>query len=226
MRHKNTYIRHLKSLNNNFSAYTPETAYWFGFLMADGNINQYGKLQVMTSTEIQPHIEKLANFISSDIIVRSYTANTRCHFQINHPELSMNLFSLGMMPRKTYEILQIPEVFQNELLIHHYIRGYFDGDGWISICASYNKQYNKYYPKYVLGICSYHKKTLENIQRHLPVVSRVIKKKNQHLYELLVTKRNDVLTIYNWLYQDSHEDTRLLQKYNKFQKILNVANIK
>jgi hypothetical protein len=55
----------------------------------------------------------------------------RCSLIINSQHFCKDLLALGVPPRKTF-ILTFPTEEQvPEYLMHHFIRGYFDGDGYV-----------------------------------------------------------------------------------------------
>lgn len=125
---------------------TEEKAYWLGFIYADGNVylNEKDRRSVFNfnlkgSDEYM--IEKLKKCISytGPIFTKKYKNpkyNSAKGINVGNKELCINLINLGCVPRKSC-IIKFPtykQVPQN--LYHHFLRGYFDGDGSVGIYST------------------------------------------------------------------------------------------
>lgn len=115
---------------------TEEKAYWLGFLYADGSIYKdkkgYYRFELGLKESDIKHIEKFKNFIESkhEIKYREKTKSNRISFIDN--KFCLDLIKLGCIEKKSL-ILKFPTKEQvPEYLINHFIRGYFDGDGYMS----------------------------------------------------------------------------------------------
>lgn len=109
---------------------TESKAYWFGFLMADGGVYD-NRLTLGLANRDKPHIEWFAKALSFDkpnITECRKTKSSR--LIISCKAMIEDLEKHGCVKRKTYN-MTFPTTIPNDL-IHHFIRGYFDGDG----CAS------------------------------------------------------------------------------------------
>lgn len=100
----------------------------------------------------------------------------------------------------------------DEKYINSFIRGYFDGDGCITI-----KNDNSI----VVSICCNSKLFLENLQEKLQnnnIFSRILTEKRKHnnLYVLYLKGRKNQLNFKNYIYNNY---MRLKRKYDKFMKI-------
>ena len=113
-----------------------EKAYWLGFIFADGYISssplrtgvkKIYQFELSLGIQDIEHLNKFKDFIGyeKDIILD----NHRCRFAVANKHLWESLNSLGCTPNKSLS-LQFPII--EEILIPHFIRGYFDGDGCIS----------------------------------------------------------------------------------------------
>lgn len=121
-----------------------DKAYWLGFIAADGCvIDTKGKrcLQIELSSKDRGHLEKLKSAIKYDGPIHYNRKHYLTHngktdvflcdlLQINHTGLVRDLISHGITPRKS-KTLQPPKI--RKKLVRHWIRGYFDGDGSVSI---------------------------------------------------------------------------------------------
>ena len=121
-----------------------EASYWLGFLFADGNISSTGnRLEVRLSIKDLSHLEKFRNFLKLSTEIRTGTCNGNgfCHLSIRNEHLWNSLNKLGCHPQKSL-ILEFPKIDifigNKKELIKHFIRGYVDGDG----CLSLYKQSN------------------------------------------------------------------------------------
>jgi hypothetical protein len=120
---------------------TEEKAYWLGFIFADGYVsNKEFTFELGLKASDVGHLHKFNRFIECvdnnikyhpkitiDKIYDSYRWNIR------NEKLWNALNSYGCTPNKSL-ILKFPniEIFKDKLLIRHFIRGYWDGDGCIS----------------------------------------------------------------------------------------------
>ena len=112
---------------------TEEKAYWLGFLYADGSVgSKEHKIELGLAEQDLKQIEKFRDFIgiNNKISYRPTTKSYRYSFRSEF--CKEDLIKQGCMPKKSL-ILKFPtedQVPQN--LIRHFIRGYFDGDGWFT----------------------------------------------------------------------------------------------
>jgi hypothetical protein len=111
-----------------------EKAYVVGFLAADGNLHRPNNRSWMVSVHLARkdygHLRKLVDIISPESTVRPTKAGM-VQFSLGDEELGEQLYSHGIVPRKT-GVLAPPSDLPVDLE-PHYIRGYFDGDGYVGI---------------------------------------------------------------------------------------------
>lgn len=118
---------------------TEEKAYWLGFLYADGYIRERdsgNSLEMKLSVKDKHHLELFRkNIESNHVIVDGYNnvkykgGISRSHMSslaIYSKQLVKSIKSQGFHSRKTFTI-ENPKI--DNCLVHHFIRGYFDGDG-------------------------------------------------------------------------------------------------
>lgn len=109
---------------------TEEKAYWLGFFMADGCVNIKANRLQLGLAETEP-LEKFKKAIKSNQEIKTYTrkdGHISYRFDITSKKMCNDLIKHGCIPNKTH-ILKFPDIKSE--LIHHLIRGYFDGDGCI-----------------------------------------------------------------------------------------------
>lgn len=111
-------------------------AYWWGFLYADGHT--YNRSLVLAlATKDKEHLKRFKKFLNSGhpIKVRYVTAQGKVHpiavLFVTNENLINRLRQLGITTNRTtfeWSISQLPSHLK-----HHWIRGFIDGDGSISI---------------------------------------------------------------------------------------------
>lgn len=136
-----TQINRTHALNDKYfdSIDTQEKAYWLGFIWADGSISQTSKrssgpnrLRITQKWTERGHLETFRDTIGSDYeLVRIPHAGNHdtAQLDINCRPLCAALQKLGYGP-KTVRI-HVPDL--KPKLIPHFMRGYFDGDGGLSL---------------------------------------------------------------------------------------------
>lgn len=117
-----------------FSRITPESAYWIGFLMADGSIAG-NAIRLELAVKDISHIEKFRTFLKSEhkiaiqSRVRKYNNAKKKYitglFIVCSDRLSEDLGKLGVVPRKTFTATVAPPLAMSP----DFWRGVIDGDG-------------------------------------------------------------------------------------------------
>jgi len=113
---------------------TEEKAYWLGFIFADGNLAP-NKLTIRLSKKDEDLLYSFVKAIRYDGPVKQEKKTTNqkkdaetAVVQINCTEMVRDL-SLYIPIGKKSDIIQVPNIDQR--LLNHFIRGYFDGDGYV-----------------------------------------------------------------------------------------------
>lgn len=185
---------------------TEDKAYFLGFLFADGcNFKKESKVALTSHIRDEYIIKKLMKCLRLD--KPPQYRNKYCRLQINSPEICKDLENLGCVPRKTFK-LKFPKIKKN--IRHHFIRGYFDGDG----CISYTKGSNRLN----FSICST-EIFLRQIQKifiqEIGLNKTKIKTINSNCIKLLRYSGNiNCVKIKDYLYKNS--SIYLKRKYDKF----------
>ncbi len=114
-----------------FDAYTAESCYWAGFLMADGcSLTKRATISVHLARKDRDHLERLMNCIKFTGRIEDCKDGS-CRLSINgswYPVSLQTHFSL--YPRKTLTCEYPPNLPPE--MDRHFIRGLLDGDG--SVC--------------------------------------------------------------------------------------------
>lgn len=177
-------------------------AYWLGFLYADGCVfksknNITNHVSIKLSSKDKKHLElfKRDFELPHEITVKSVRSFNKvfeyAQIRISSKEMVNDLIKLGCFPNKTFT-LQFPDIEKE--LVHHFMRGYFDGDGSI-----YNGKQKNWY---ILGnydfLKEYQKKLIEEADLNK---IKIHKKKN--IYSLSYGGNLNINKIYNFLYNNS-----------------------
>ena len=127
--------QNLPQMNENFfdEIDNEEKSYWLGFLYADGSISssQNGIELSLKSSDIH-HLKKFSkslDFQNKHI----YQDDIRCRLNFCNKHMHNKLIELGCTPKKSLTLV-FPTAEQVPLdLIHHFVRGYIDGDGSVMV---------------------------------------------------------------------------------------------
>lgn len=118
---------------------TQEKAYFLGILYADGyNNTDRNTVALSLKEDDKTILERLNNLLQPTkplqyIHVKGENKNNQYRLVIANKHISKRLADIGLTKAKTFSIT-FPEWIDKKL-IHHFIRGYFDGDGWVGDMA-------------------------------------------------------------------------------------------
>jgi hypothetical protein len=181
------------------------SAYFLGLLYADGT-NSTGKTEIKLALHNQDvHIlEHYKNILqpTKPLYFEEGKGNRGDVYKlvINSKKLSYRLSELGVVPAKTFK-LKFPN-FISENLIHHFIRGYFDGDG--------NIHYNKSCKQLMFSITSteefllsLQKILMDNCLLNKVKLSTRHPERKNNIRQLTYCGNNSVRRLYEWLYKDA-----------------------
>lgn len=207
---------------------TEEKAYWLGFLMSDGYNHEDRKAVSLRLQDTDLEIlEKLRLFLETDAPIKfydrqKYNKNNKnvCDMTVNSVHLSQQLASLGCVQKKTY-VLEFPTCVPNYLL-NHFIRGYFDGDGCISVRPRLNRR-RSYGTCMVVQftICG-RKEFLEVLQNKIVENTKIHKNtlksvSNNFAQRIHYSGRNVVKRIMDYLYKDA--TVYMKRKHDKYLEL-------
>lgn len=200
---------------------TKEKAYWLGFLAADGNLHK-GKIRIHLHKKDKEHLEKFRSFLMSNHPI--YPTNKKKNYNQNgiticSKKMCNDLENLGIVEKKSL-ILDFPNKVPNNL-ISHFIRGYFDGDGYFG----FHFRKDKYLAGSVsitstLSFCS----RLSDILKDNLDINTYIRKR--HKNRATTTRMMDfggnkqVLRFLDWIYKDAN--VFLDRKYDRYVKFSHI----
>lgn len=139
-----------------------EKAYWLGFMMGDGyitksasnsNIKRFG---ISVKNDDKRHLEKFLDAINGNMPIHTYEVKTSgykigtkyCRVIISDNAFAENIIKQGCVENKS-NILEPPNI--DKSLRKHWIRGYMDANGSISISKMKNSKYGKMFKIRFIG---------------------------------------------------------------------------
>lgn len=118
---------------NAFNVITEESAYWVGFLMADGNVSyRHGnspEISLVLQARDKEHLIKFRSFLKSEHALINIHKCNSIRFSIRSKTLVANLKRYNVVPCKSFTACA-PSVL---MLNRHFWRGVIDGDGSIGV---------------------------------------------------------------------------------------------
>lgn len=194
-----------------------DKAYFLGLIYADGyvtkNSNTFGIGLKYTDSYI---LQKFISFIEYQGFIRIEKAKidkrgmnySEFHsISFSSPILRKDLYDKGVKPEKTY-YCDFPKDKIPDSLVHHFIRGFFDGDGCI-----YNNK-GQIVVKF-LGTQNMIENISDIVYKEIGIKRRnVRKRKNNIFYDIIYDGNKITKKIYNWLYKDA--TLFLIRKKDKF----------
>ena len=217
---KERLIRHRK-YEFNFSFFnkidTEEKAYWLGFLYADGCITDTSiKLELQSRDE--GHLQKLLNSVSANttkIIKRKDGIKSSLVF-LRSKEMVADLTNNGCTKRKTFKIRFPKKDIVPKELRHHFMRGYFDGDG----CIHQRKKRTGVNTFSIIGntsfVKSYKKELFLGIKKKNDV--KIYDTPTEDIKGFYIGGNKQIEKVYNFLYKNA--TVFLERKKEKFEVII------
>lgn len=194
---------------------TQEKAYLLGLFYADGNI---GENQTQCRIELKLEDKDLIFYLQElfPFFYVHYDRGTKIELGNYQKALKEDLIINGCLPRKSFENkenIHIPNI--SKLLIRHFIRGYFDGNGGCTLSCSKGKTQKRIY------IYSVSIQFLEEVKVELEnnnIISEISVANNVGKLTIIT---NSYTNFYSYLYVDS---TVLMdRKISKFNQILSTS---
>ena len=210
--------------SNYFKTWSNETAYWLGFLYADGSVHvsdRTSRVFFALKCIDNQSVVNLANALQSNYKI-SYFSNhhgfskTSCmiRHQIPDRDMANDLIQLGCVPNKSKHGLIWPDSLPSEMS-SHFIRGFFDGDGSLSFSSPKSAYYLDFYgpESFLSSIRSeiIHKASIE------PRGSSTQKRQNCSRISFGGTLLP--MAVLQWMYTNSTPATRLFRKYSLFRQL-------
>lgn len=193
-----------------------ESAYWLGFLYADGSVKRdKNEISLVLQEQDLDSVIAFKNFVGNknSIFEKEKMCKDGIHkyygYSFSSNEVKQNLCNLGCVPVKT-SILKFPTIQQvPDYFIYDFVRGYIDGDGYIQFDFGQSR-----YRIIILGTYDFLSGLVKrlNIQEY----SNIYKREAAHIYALEIGHKNFVYEFLNRLYGKS--TVHLERKYKVYMQ--------
>lgn len=218
----------------NIEAFTniqsPEIAYILGFLWADGHVRKIGNSYITSVHIIKDDMDKLLPVFREAGVWAVYNSQSKgrkpqTHIKYSSKPFGEYLDSLSYLDKSKASackvLLTVPEHLK-----HYWFRGYFDGDGcvslykgkypWVTFSGSYNQDYT-----FLIGLLNTLKIPFKYNQ--IERVSKVTGNKSSSS-SIRFKQRDDVKKFYEYIYQG--QIFGLFRKQEKFIEAYKEGQVK
>lgn len=192
---------------------TEEKAYWLGFIAADGNVSKTMKnMRINLNIRDKEHLEKFRQSICGNQPIKENIRgkNYSVYIDMNSKKICEDLQKYGITPNKSLT-LDVAFNLIPQALIHHFIRGYFDGDGSINLYT--RPPY--FYEEWELSFIST-KKMLLFFQKEFGIFHKLYTCGNN--YRFGYRSKKDIEKAIHYMYEDA--TIYLDRKYEKVLRFL------
>ncbi|PEE06778.1 LAGLIDADG family homing endonuclease [Bacillus pseudomycoides] len=171
-----------------FKRWSNTMAYILGFFIADGVITKDNQT-VSISQKESAILEDIKIKLNSNQLLYKNKNTGVYMLNLNSKIMKNDLINLhGIMPCKSYDV-QFP--FVPKEYLHHFIRGYFDGDGYVN--------YPTYTVSFVGGSHSF-MNSLNEVLHEQNFKPNLVNKKSH--YRVILSGRRTIKLFSNWIYKD------------------------
>ena len=218
------------TLNENYfeTIDTEHKAYWLGFIAADGCITKTNYFAI--SLKDEDILLKFKNDLeyTGEVYNPQYNKGENIYSRINFSskKLCDDLRKLGIYENKSLTYNKLPNIPDN--LMHHFIRGYFDGDGSINRSGSWtyhskikNTYSDHYYIRYKVCIIATYDfcVNLNNyIKDKINYNGKIRKHNKSEMYYYNIYDKKALKNFYEYIYKDA--TIYLNRKYNIWKDFL------
>lgn len=209
-----------------FELNTPNSNWLTGLLAADGHVQvdkgffllglQERDVQTLKSvksilnTDRPLYYRKPGKFTKGD---KTYSRAGQYTLQVNSRQMVTWLIQCGFTRHKSHELIWSEEFFDGPFL-NHFVRGYLDGDGSISLTEVGDWRFRTPVVTFtgthhfIRGLQSAINKTLDLERGHIQY--------HEVYCQLCYTGPHSTMRLLEWLYSESTEDNRMSRKYDKY----------
>lgn len=107
-----------------FENITDDSAYWLGFLLADGNVSK-NTVCINLKTSDTKHLEKFRDFVGGNQVISVSKDPRVSRYAFGSKKITADLAKWWIVPAKSYIAKPHPDLLMNR----HFWRGLVDGDG-------------------------------------------------------------------------------------------------
>jgi len=203
---------------------TQEKAYFLGFLYADGCFSeQDNRILIDLNIKDEEILNKFSKLLNSNYPLMHVDKKLNgkifksCVFHVRDEYFSERCRELGVTPRKSLTLKFPTEDQLPSFLIRHFIRGYFDGDGGITIT---NRKNNKSYTVHILSTHEFINKIKSIINLHIGEFGTITQHHQTKELSIFQASGNiNSMNFLKWIYDGA--TIFLNRKYKIYQELLN-----
>jgi len=204
-----------------FKVFTEESCYILGFIAADGHVSKTrNRLSIGVNKRDRDRLEFIKNELSAGVTITEYRPTDSVKISIGCKTIKSNLIDLGFGELKQ----NIHYIFKKIPVKHHndFIRGFFDGDGCISLYKRERLINDRLYTsvEHKVSFTNNNKKLLEEIKRIISCGRIYDNTKWGNYYTLEFASINDIKRFYSYIYDNVQNDlTVMKRKQEKFHTL-------
>lgn len=198
-------------------------AYWLGFMYADGWVGSNGNsVGLSLQRKDEYHIDRLRQSLQCDNPIYQYESKgfnktegrvfLQSSLTVNNQKINSDLQKHGCVNKKS--LVLKPPVIKSDL-VRHFVRGYFDGDGWVSM----NEKHMSFEVGFIgtYEMMEYIRDYLQSQGVSLTTIEKNKKYGSSNTYTIRYGSLLDNEKIFNLFYY--HCNIFLKRKFEKFDKI-------
>ena len=195
-----------------------DTAYVYGFWLADGHMRISRSYRIYFSSADKNHLEKINELFDSNYRVTKHKRLGCYELLLMSKQAYLDLQKIGGRTAKSTSII-FPNIPEN--LYPDIIRGYFDGDGSVYKISYRATKNNKIYSEIRSNFTSGSKRFLESIknilEKHVEVNKRIVCQYGENQYKLAYAQK-DTFKLLNYIYYPDHNLS--LERKRKYLSVL------
>jgi|GEM_PF-5162928 len=208
---------------------TEDKVYFLGMMSADGcNLSNRNECSINLNYKDVDVIEKMSNMLFGKMVARYYeisnnysvgigAGNTAKYYDLrfSSARLTERLAELGCVPQKTKHLKFPKEGLIPEELFHHYLRGFWDGDGHIGTYANGEAKLTS-----TKHFCEGLKQKLDKL---LGINCQVThdSRHNANWRYLRIAGRKQTKKFLEWMYKDA--TVYMERKYQKYLEVMKLS---
>ena len=186
--------------------------------MFAGTGSKEDKIELGLAEKDLKHVEKFRNFVNINNKISYRESSKSYRFSFRSTKCKQDLIKQGCVPKKSL-ILKFPTEEQvPDYLMLHFIRGYFDGDGWFTNTDR----------TFQVGIIG----TQDFIEGFLKTINKINMNTNNKILTVhredgakryVFSSQSDVYIFLNWIYKDAN--IYLDRKYEHYLEFLEKGSL-
>lgn len=210
------------NINENFfeKIDTEEKAYFLGFIYADGYLREKDyTLSFGLQQQDAYMVERLSSLLFPQEKPKFQYGQNFVYFTCSSQINASHLKNLGVFQRKSLTLKFPTETQVPNYLMRHFVRGYFDGDGCISVYKGYKNTVvgtvnivgSSYFIKFL------REKLLKVVKTKISLCQKI---NSPQTWSLSFSALESIREIYHYLYNDS--SIQLNRKKDKFNNLFKI----